>query len=338
MQDDIERDPVRRSRRAVSVPGLFLVTALVIVTFPFAFAAAVLTDLAGRGRRRHRRILVFATEGLLIECGGVLATVGLWLAAGFGTRIHGPTAQRWHHKLQLWWVRRLAEAARRHLGLQFEITGDMVPTGRIIVLCRHACIADALLPAMLYGLLEDRPLHYVLKRDLQWGPCLDIVGNRLPNLFVDRSVRRRSQRRAITDLAEAMADDGALILFPEGTFPTPDRVDKARRRLLQADPERAERLRSLGHVLPPHPGGALAAMAGAPEADVHVVRHVGLEDAATLRALYRRVPFDEPMRVDVHPIRRIDIPGDPSQQVEWLDEQWLQLDRWVDEVGSQRHG
>ena len=29
-------------------------------------------------------------------------------------------------------------------------------------------------------------LRYVLKRELLWDPCLDIVGQRVPNIFVDR--------------------------------------------------------------------------------------------------------------------------------------------------------
>jgi hypothetical protein len=60
---------------------------------------------------------------------------------------------------------------------------------------RHASIGDTLLASALVG----RPhgifwLRYVLKRELLWDPCLDVVGNRLPHVFVDRASDRFAAR------------------------------------------------------------------------------------------------------------------------------------------------
>ena len=58
--------------------------------------------------------------------------------------------------------------------------------GPIVLISRHASLADALLPAWLLGRNGDMRPRYVMKRDLLVDPCLDIVGHRVPNWFVDR--------------------------------------------------------------------------------------------------------------------------------------------------------
>ena len=40
---------------------------------------------------------------------------------------------------------------------------------------------------VFYAIPHQVRLRYVLKRELLLDPCLDIVGNRLPNCFVARS-------------------------------------------------------------------------------------------------------------------------------------------------------
>ena len=58
---------------------------------------------------------------------------------------------------------------------------------------RWALVAVALAVVLLAAALLSRPhgvrLRYVLKRELLWDPCLDIVGHRLPNAFVRRGSR-----------------------------------------------------------------------------------------------------------------------------------------------------
>jgi len=63
-----------------------------------------------------------------------------------------------------------------------------------------------------------------MKASLQFDPSLDVVANRLPNVFVSR---RHSGERIFTDqigrLARGLDQAGALVIFPEGGNWTPGR-------------------------------------------------------------------------------------------------------------------
>jgi hypothetical protein len=81
--------------------------------------------------------------------------------------------------------------------------------------------------------------------------------------------------------------------------------------------------------LPPRPGGVLALVDALPSADVVVVAHTGLDAFASFRDLARAVPLAEPIRVTAWRIPVTDIPTAPEQRIQWLDEQWLAIDRHV---------
>jgi len=86
------------------------------------------------------------------------------------------------------------------------------------MLCRHASVADSVLSAWVISTLSAMAPRYVLKRELLWDPCLDIVGNRLPNHFLDRDAADSAvELDALRDLASSMAPADVAIIFPEGT-------------------------------------------------------------------------------------------------------------------------
>ena len=58
--------------------------------------------------------------------------------------------------------------------------------GPYLLLVRHASSGDALLASSLVSAPNRMQLRCVLKRELLWDPCLDIVGNWLPNVFAER--------------------------------------------------------------------------------------------------------------------------------------------------------
>ncbi|MEO5900823.1 MAG: hypothetical protein ABIR68_11945, partial [Ilumatobacteraceae bacterium] len=100
----------------------------------------------------------------------------------------------------------------------------------------------------------------------------------------------------------------------------------------ERDPDRAERLSSLRHLLPPRPAGAAALLAGCPAADVVLGWHVGFDGFDTfggaLQMLARR-----PMPV-VFVMRRVSramVPDGPGFGP-WLDEQWHLVDDEVDQL------
>jgi 1-acyl-sn-glycerol-3-phosphate acyltransferase len=73
------------------------------------------------------------------------------------------------------------------------------------------------------------------------------------------------------------------VIFPEGGNFTPRRRLRAIRLLEERRlAEEAAKARAMEHLLPPKPGGALAAIAAAPTADVIFVAHTGLEHVITV--------------------------------------------------------
>ena len=61
-----------------------------------------------------------------------------------------------------------------------------IPPAPILVVSRHASLIDTLLPGRYVTQPFGIRLRYVLKSELLVDPALDIAGNRLPNVFVDR--------------------------------------------------------------------------------------------------------------------------------------------------------
>ena len=311
-------------RRLISIPTVTLLAALTWILLP----VAVLADLLTAPRRMPATRLTFMAWGYAIyEVIGVVRSFGLWIR--FGGRVTTAAAQRRHHQLQRWWAARIVGVAERTVGLRFDGPRPTLPDGPLIVLTRHSSMGDASLPAYLIGVRADRPIRYVLKRELLADPCLDIVGNRLPNHFIDRTDTDDHQLVALHDLA-ADAGHDALVIFPEGTFALPEKRARAIHHLERHDPERAERARELRHTLLPRPSGTLALLEAAPDADVLVLAHTGLEGAAYARGVWRSVPLRSPVKVRPELHERATLPQDRKDLVDWLDRTWAEIDDWIE--------
>ena len=193
---------------------------------------------------------------------------------------------------------------------------------------RHTSIGDAAIPAVLLGALLGLDVRYVVKRELQWSPCIDLVGHRLPHHFVERSTDdNRGELAAIRRVATGLDEHTSVVLFPEGTFHSDARHRRAVERLRSGSrPELARRAEQLQHLLPPRPAGTLALLDGAPDADVVVLGHLGLERFSSLRAIRRAVPFTAPVRVWLWRVPRAEIPEGVTARVDWLYDQWAALD------------
>jgi hypothetical protein len=87
------------------------------------------------------------------------------------------------------------------------------------------------------------------------------------------------------------------------------------------------------NLMAPRPGGTLAAMAAAPEADVLLVAHEGLEDLSSVADLWRGLPMDDVVEVAWWQVPSDELPRDRSvdAQVDWLFDWWGRLDAWVAE-------
>jgi hypothetical protein len=85
------------------------------------------------------------------------------------------------------------------------------------------------------------------------------------------------------------------------------------------------------HVLAPRPGGVTAALEAAPEADVLLVAHTGMDHVLTVRDVWRSVPMDKQIIMRWWRVPREEIPSDREARIEWLFDWWERIDAWVDE-------
>ena len=79
-------------------------------------------------------------------------------------------------------------------------------------------MADTVFTTFVFWQKPHGDLRYVLKQELQLLPCLDIGGNLLPNVFVDRSgADSDAAVRDVSDLVASAGKDESVLIYPEGT-------------------------------------------------------------------------------------------------------------------------
>ena len=325
-----ESQVVRRAkvalRRIVSVNALLVVLALLVAASWLWIPIVLLLDLL---RRRFRfpliRLLAFAVCWTAIELLGVLASIALWVSGNARN-------QDANYALQRWWANALMVSLRLTCGVRVEISGaEYVPPGQIVVLSRHTSLADSLVSAWVLGNKCGRTPRYVLKKELAFDPCLDIVGHRLPNHFVNRAASDvAGEIASLLTLANHMGDRDAIVIFPEGTRSNSAKRARRLAELSQRNPQRAERLANLRFLLPPKPSGAVALLEALPNASVVVCAHTGFDGMDSFTGMLQSVSRGPvAVRFDLSCIARP--VGDP---VEWLDSVWLELDGRVASLGG----
>ncbi len=266
------------------------------------------------------RLLSLALGWSVLESIGVGVSTGLW-ALGRSRNAES------HFALQRWWAARLVDTLQRTVGLRFEVDDiEALSPGPIVMCSQHASMPDALIPTWLLGQVGMRPRH-VMKADLQLDPCLDIVGNRLPNHFVDRDPEDSESELALLEqLAVGACTDDACVIFPEGMIVTDAGRERAKSRIEARDPDRMAMVRPLQILGPVRPSGTAALLRGAPDADLVLITHVGLESLQRLANAPARIPFDNPVSIYLTRISRSDIP-DGEDFTPWLDARWAECDR-----------
>ena len=329
--------PPRLLRRLVLAPLAIVIALAVVVLSPLL---AVLTLVFGLrrlrpGRMRGLRLLYFAVVWLAAEASALFMSLGLWVASGLGGRLSTEPYQSRHYAIMRWYLDAVSRAAERTLGLRVEIDGPSCGSGDgpVIVLSRHAGPGDSfLLVHYLIGRYGRRP-RVVMKATLQLDPGLDVVTNRLPNVFVQH---RRAGQRLFVDqirrLARGLGAGDALVLFPEGGNWTPARWQRRIRRLEQAGrTDLAARARGMPNVLGPRAGGALAAIAACPTADVIFVAHAGLDRLVSVGDVWRSLPMDQVVRATWWRVPAGEVPGldDREAQLTWLYDWWQRIDAWI---------
>lgn len=315
-------------RRLVSITGLVVAAVALTALIPIWLPVVVLVDAVRlRFRFPIARLLVFGLGWAWLETTGIVAAAGLWLT---GRRTDGAR----HYALQRWWAANLMAWLRVTTGIRVETRGvDALRPGPAVLLCRHASLADSLVSAWVVTSAVGMRPRYVLKRELLADPCLDVVGNRLPNHFLDREASdSAAELDALRTLSSAMATDELAVIFPEGTRASAAKRTRALERIRERDPDRAARLGCLQHLLPPRPAGTEALLAGCAGADVILAWHVGFDGLDTFGGILRHLArTPRPVVFAARRVPRADVP-DGELFTEWLDERWLELDAEVGEL------
>ncbi|CAA9274173.1 MAG: Phospholipid/glycerol acyltransferase [uncultured Blastococcus sp.] len=329
--------PVRR----ITGPLVLGALAAGVVLFPVLVVVAVVVSVWLPGRWRGLRLLAFALAYLVTELVALGAGAALWLASGFGRRLGSEAFQAAHYTVLRLLLDALMRVAQRLFALRLVTDGeswspldDGVPgsTNAMVVLSRHAGPGDSFL--LVHTLMNRDHLRrprIVLKDLLQLDPLIDVHLNRLPNHFVSGGpgAGERSQA-AIAELARGLGEEDALLIFPEGANFTPGRRTRAVQRLrdrgLGSAVRRAEGMR---RVLPPRPGGVVAALTAAPHADVVFVAHTGLEHLTTVRDVWRGLPMDKTLHLRWWFVPAAEVPREEAELTDWLYRWWETIDAWI---------
>ena len=273
--------------------------------------------------RGAMRTVLFILGYLWNEVIGLVSLLGVWIRHRNPARFLDA-----NNEVQRKWAERLFSLGAGCFSVKFEVEGEDELEGEPpIFLLRHTSIADTVLPIVYYSGPRSKYVRYVMKQELLWDPCLDVAGNRLPNVFVDRSGQDSAKAIGqIETLVRNMQPDDALVFYPEGTRFSEER----RQQLIDKGGEIAEMASTWTDLLPPRLGGTTALLESNPERDVVFVAHKGFEGSShfsnlingswigtTVRIRFWRVPFKL-------------IPKQAEAIREFLMSQWHRMQREID--------
>ena len=326
--------PPRIVRRLVIAPFTLLLCLVLVAVSPLILLAATIADLFLPGNWRTLRLVSFLLAYLALEAIGLVAMFVLWIMSG-GGRGDAKRRERWldkHYGFMRWWLGAINLVAKKLFRLKVVIEDRPVPrAGPILVFCRHAGPGNSMLLIGTILVGYKRHPRIVMLAKLQWEPLYDVMLNRTPNRFIQHDPKRRElYTNAITELATGLGDADAFVLFPEGKDFTPRvrkrAIEYLRGKGLEAAAARAEKME---HVLPPRHGGVMAAMKGAPEADLVIVAHAVLEDVGTFKELWSRIPLERPIVARYWRLSPAEVPREEEPLIEFLYGWWERIDRWI---------
>jgi 1-acyl-sn-glycerol-3-phosphate acyltransferase len=320
---------VRWLRRCGTILAVHSLLLLLLLTAPVWLPGLALFGLFQKGSFPALRCFLFLTWLMAFECAGVMGAFVIWLRPR-GSR------ELWlarHYALQRFWVTSLFRGARIFLGIRLRVEGgEALARGRVLLLIRHASVVDALLPDLVAVSPHGLRLRYVIKRELRIDPCLDIVGDRLPNAFVRRgSGDSASEIARVKALAEDLSPRDGVILFPEGTRFTHERKNKILDRLqASGESERYASAAALKSVLPLRLGGIVGLLETDPEADLVFCAHTGTERLTRLGDLWSGAAQGALLQVGCWRVPAREIPREEAARNSWLEAQWRRIDSWVE--------
>lgn len=321
-------------RRSLTVPGYFLAWLTWVGILPLALPALTLFDLAMRRRLALTRAYLMALVYLTAEVAG-LCIIG-WLTVNRRRMSDAEWVDR-HFSLEAWWGSVQWRWAIRIFGLRVVVEGeDALAKSPFILFPRHVSVVDNMIPAVFALDRAGLRMRWVLNRSLLRDPCIDIVGQRLPNCFVKGSTQDSERELArVRTAAHGLADGEAIVLFPEGTLFSPAKRQRVIEKLRAGDDhDLLRRAESYQHVMPPRLGGPLALVEELPGVDVVFCAHSGLELALDKQSIIAGGLIGREIRIVFWRVEAADIPASAEARRAWLFDQW----ETVDAIAAAGHG
>ena len=321
---------LRRARGATIETVAFVA---VTILFPLLVLGAVVVDLALWLKRRKPwmavRLVAMAWWFLFGELRGML---GL-LAIGIVTRADSERRRRLVYDLRIHWARSHLGGVRVLFGLTFDVDGlEQAGPGPEIILIRHASIIDNAMPDAVIGKAHGLGLRFVLKRELEMIPTIDIGGRWVPTSFVKRgSADAATEIEKLRVLARDLGPGEGVLIYPEGTRATPEKIARAQAIIAERRPDIAPMADRLRHVLPPRLGGPLALLDERAGADVVVCGHVGLDGFEYISDIWGGGLVGTTVHIRFWRHAAADVPAGEEARTAWLYERWQELDDWVGE-------
>ena len=166
----------RAWRRIRGITVLIIALLLITLFSPLLLTGAIAVDAALYLRRRKPwmavRLLAMLWWFLTGELYGLLGLLTIWALSG------GRDSARRRdrvYRLKRRWLRSHLAGIRTLFGLRFAVSGikEAAP-GPVLVMIRHASIIDNALPDAILGRAHGLNFRFIIKRELQMLPTIDI--------------------------------------------------------------------------------------------------------------------------------------------------------------------
>ncbi len=282
----------RLVRRLRGIPLEVLAFILVTLLLPVLLIGAAIVDTFLWVTRRKPwvglRLAAFLWWFLFGEMQALLGVLWIWIRSGgpFG----GDSERRrlGIYNLRIHWARSHLAGIRVLFSLRFEVEDlELAGPGPVVVMIRHASIIDNAVPDAVLAHAHGLGLRYVIKRELQMIPTIDIAGRWVPTNFIRRA---SGDTEGEVDRLRALADDlgegEGILIYPEGTRHTDAKLARAKEKIAASQPEIAPLADRLQNLLPPRLGGPLALLEETAGIDVVFCAHVGFDGFETISDIW----------------------------------------------------